>query len=168
MDFDPSVTPMRFHEFVQVRVMPVAAAVIAAFAIGTTSPSNAAPLQPGPHSAIAGIALPAGSVPCTSNGCKVHPTYEEVWQFNAPYDDVVKFLRDELGTGPHDDLAACPPNGPANEAEWKWSNESRWMAVSVHRASATAPFGTIYIACGTFNPPKREGRCFHRYRNDEN
>jgi hypothetical protein len=72
-----------------------------------------------------------------------------------------------LGTGEHDGLAACPPNGPANGAEWKWSDESRWMAVSVHRASVSAPFGTIYIACGTFNPPQREGRCFHRYRNGQ-
>lgn len=158
---------MRFHEIVQVRVMPIAAAVVGSIAIGSASLSNAEPLQPGPHSAIADIALPAGTVRCTSNGCKVHPTYEEVWQFNAPYDDVVAFLGNELGTGPHDGLAACPPAGPDNAHEWKWSDDARWMAVAVHRAGASAPFGTIYIACGTFNPPQREGRCFHRYRNGQ-
>jgi hypothetical protein len=155
---------MRFHEVVQVRVTPIAAAV-AAIAIGSAPPSNAEPLQPGPHSAIADIALPAGTFPCTSNGCKVRPTYEEVWQFNAPYDDVVAFLDNELGTGPHDGLAACPPDGPDNAHEWKWSDDARWIAVAVHRAGVSAPFGTIYVACGTFNPPQRERRCFHRYRN---
>jgi hypothetical protein len=146
-----------------VRGMPVAAAVIAAIAIGSASPLNAEPLQPGPHSAIAHIVLPAGTVPCTNSGCK-HPLgYEEVWRFNAPYADVVKFLRDELGTGPHDGLAACPPSGPDNESEWKWSDDARWMAVAAHRAGISAPFGTIYIACGTFNPPARERRCLHGY-----
>ena len=143
--------------------MPIAAAVIVATAIGSASPSNAEPLQPGPHSAIADIVLPAGTVPCTNSGCK-HPLgYEESWRFNAPYEDVVQFLRDELGTGPHDGLAACPPSGPENESEWKWSDDVRWMAVAVHRAGVSAPFGTIYIACGTFNPPAREGRCLHGY-----
>jgi hypothetical protein len=163
---------MRFHEVVQVRVTPIAAAM-AAIAIGSASPSNAEPLQPGPHSAIADIVLPAGTVPCTNSVCK-HPLgYEEVWRFNAPYEDVVEFLRNELGTGPHDGLAACPPSGPDNASEWKWSDEVRWMAVRVFRAGRedatgdSAPFGATYIACGTFNPPQREGRCFRRYDHGE-
>jgi hypothetical protein len=152
-----------------VRGMPVAAAVIVAIAIGSASPSNAEPLQPGPHSAIADIVLPAGTVPCTNSRCK-HPLgYEELWRFNAPYEDVVEFLSNELGTGPRDGLAACPPSGPDNASEWKWSDEARWMAVAVHSAGRedatgdSAPFGAIYIACGTFNPPAREGRCLHGY-----
>lgn len=152
-----------------VRGMPVAAAVIAAIAIGSASPSTAEPLQPGPHSAIAHIVLPAGTVPCTNSGCKHPRGYEESWLFNAPYKDVVQFLSDELGTGPHDGLAACPPSGQDNASEWRWSDEARWMAVAVYRAGRkdatgdSAPFGAIYIACGTFNPPAREGRCFHAY-----
>jgi hypothetical protein len=151
------------------RGMAAAAAVIVAIAIGSASPSNAEPLQPGPHSAIADIVLPAGTVPCTNPGCK-HPLgYEEMWRFNAPYKDVVQFLGDELGTGPHDGMAACPPSRPDNASEWKWSGEDRWKAVSVSRAGHkdgtgdSAPFGTIYVACGTFNPPQREGHCFRRY-----
>jgi hypothetical protein len=150
------------------RAMPIAAAVIVAIAIGS-APSKAEPMQPGPHSAIADVVLPAGTFPCTSSGCKGHPTYEEVWRFNAPYKDVVAFLRNELGTGPHDGLAACPPSGPNDAHEWKWSDEARWMAVAVYRAGRedatgdSSPFGAIYIACGTFNPPAREGRCFHAY-----
>lgn len=152
-----------------VRAMPIAAAAIAAIAIGS-APSNAEPMQPGPHSAIAHIVLPAGSFPCTSSGCKTPFPYEEAWRFNAPYKDVVEFLRNELGTGPLDGLAACPLSGPDNAHEWKWSGEARWIAVAVYGAGRkdgtgdNAPFGTIYIACGTFNPPQRGGQCFHAYK----
>jgi hypothetical protein len=153
-----------------IRVLPIAAAAIAAIAIISASPANAEPLQPGPHSAIGHIVLPAGTVPCTNSGCK-HPLgYEELWRFNAPYEDVVEFLGNELGTGPHDGLAACPPSGPNDAHEWKWSDEARWMAVAVYMAGGKdgtgdrAPFGTIYIACGAFNPPERAGQCFHAYK----
>src|ERR1700733_13670421 len=136
-----------------VRGMPVAAAVIAAIAIGSASPLNAEPLQPGPHSAIAHIVLPAGTVPCTNSGCK-HPLgYEELWRYNAPYDDVVAFFRNEFGTGSYDDLPPCPPGGPNAAHEWKWSDDVRWIEVAVYRAGRedatgdSAPFGTIYIAC---------------------
>jgi hypothetical protein len=155
-----------------IRVMPVAAAALAAIAMGSASPLNAQPLQPGPHSAIADIVLPAGTVPCTNSACRHPDGYEEMWRFNAPYNDVVRFLGDELGTGQRNGLPACPPAGPNTEREWKWADETRWMAVAVSQAGRkdgtgeSAPFGTIYIACGTFNPPKRGGQCFHRYRHE--
>ena len=152
-----------------IRVMPIAAAAIAAIAISSASPANAEPLQPGLHSAIAHIDLPAGTVPCTSSGCKTPFPYEEAWRYNAPYDDVVEFFRNQFGTGSNDGLPPCPPGGPNDAHEWKWSDDARWIAVAVFRAGLddangdSTPFGKIYIACGPVNPPERAGRCFHRY-----
>jgi hypothetical protein len=149
-----------------IRVMPIAAAAIAAIAIGSASPANAQPLQPGPHSAIADIALPEGTVPCTSSGCRTPPEHEEVWRYNAPYDDVVVFLRNQLGTGPYDRLPPCPLGAANDGPEWKWSDDARWLAVAVSRAGDNAPFGKIYIACGPVHPAD-QGRCHPAYSHGE-
>jgi hypothetical protein len=147
------------------RVMPIAAAAIAAVAIGSASPAVAQP-----HSAIADINLPEGSVPCISSGCRNPARYEEVWRYDAPYDYVKTFFHDEFGTGWQDGLPPCPPEGPNGAGEWKWSNDARWLAVAVFEpgfADAngdSVPFGKIYIARGPVNPPERGGQCLHAYR----
>ncbi|MGO9286779.1 hypothetical protein [Mycobacterium sp.] len=130
--------------------------------------TRAQPLQPGPHSAIADIKLPEGTVPCTSSGCRTPPEHEEVWRYNAPYEDVVEFLRNQFGTGPYDDLPPCPPAGPNDGPEWKWSNDARWLAVAVSKPGPsdangdTVPFRKIYIACGPVHPAD-QGRCHPAY-----
>ena len=149
-----------------IRVMPIAAATIAAIAICSASPANAQPLQPGPHSAIAGIALPEGTVPCTTSGCRTPPECEEVWRYIASYDDVVVFLRNQFGTGPFNGLPRCPPGETKDAGEWKWSNDARWLAVAVFRAGDNAPFGKIYIACGPVHPAD-QGRCHPAYSHRE-
>jgi hypothetical protein len=145
-----------------IRVTPIAAATIAAIAIGSASPANARPLQPGPHSAIADIALPEGTIPCTASRCRRPPEYEEVWRYIASYDDVVVFLRNQFGTGPFNDLPRCPPGETNDAGEWMWSNDARWLAVAVSRAGDNAPFGKIYIACGPVRPAD-QGRCHPAY-----
>jgi hypothetical protein len=161
-----------------IRVMPIAAAAIAAIAIGSASPANAQPLQPGPHSAIADIDLPEGTVPCTSSGCRTPPEREEVWRYTAPYGDTAAFLHDRLANGPRNGLPPCYDiNHPSSQwgqigndtTEWTWSNDARWLAVAVVRPGledadgGIASFGRIYIACGPVNPPEPKGRCFHAY-----
>lgn len=153
-----------------IRVMPIAAAAIAATAIGSASCANAQPLQPGPHSAIADIDLPEGTVPCTSSGCRTPPEHEEVWRYSAPYKDVVAFLHDRLDNRRlSNGLPPCGPTG--NDAhEWRWSDDARWFAVAVVQLGPAdangerAPFGVIYIACGRVNPPDRRGQCFRAYK----
>src|SRR5271163_681684 len=64
----------------------------AAPASQTTKP----PLQPGPHSAIADIDLPAGTVP----GSIPNVTGEdEYWRYTAPYAETVTFLQTQFATG---------------------------------------------------------------------
>ena len=153
-----------------IRVMPIAMAAIAAIAICSASPANAQPLQPGPHSAIADIDLPEGSVPCTTSGCRSPVPNEEVWRYSAPYKDVVAFLHGRLDNKRlSNGLPPCGPTG--NDAhEWRWSDDARWFAVAVVKPGPedatddNAPFGAIYIACGPVNPPDRKGQCFRAYK----
>jgi len=155
-----------------IRVMPIAVAAVAAIAIGSASPANAQPLQPGQHSAIADIDLPEGTVPCTSSGCRTPPEHEEVWRYNAPFLDVVEFLNKEFNDarGPTwwNDLPPCPLGGPTgNDAhQWTWSDDARWLAVAVFMPGDIAPFGKIYIACGPVHPAD-QGRCHPAYSHGE-
>ena len=64
----------------------------------TSAPPTMVELQPGPHSAIADVDLPEGTVQCTTNGCVGDP-HTEHWFYSAPYDDVVAFLRKQFATG---------------------------------------------------------------------
>jgi hypothetical protein len=149
-----------------IRVMRIAAAAIAAIAISSAPSANAQPLQPGPHSAIADIDLPEGTVPCTSSGCRNPSEHEEVWRYNAPFDEVVAFLNNQFGTGPYDGLPPCGTTGN-DEHEWTWSNDARWLAVAVFTPGDIAPFGKIYIACGPVHPADPKGRCHHAYSHGE-
>jgi hypothetical protein len=64
----------------------------------TSAPPETVELQPGPHSAIADVDLPEGTVQCTTNFC-VRDPHKEYWHYSAPYDDVVAFLRKRFATG---------------------------------------------------------------------
>src|ERR1700694_2781393 len=60
----------------------------------TTSPPL---LQPGPHSAIADVALPAGTIPGPSGAST--GSDGEYWYYTAPYPDTVTFLQNQFATG---------------------------------------------------------------------
>jgi hypothetical protein len=146
-----------------IRVLPIAAAAIAAIAIGSASPANAQP-----HSAIADIDLPEGTVPCTSSGCRTPPEHEEVWRYNAPSRDVVTSIDRQVngarGATWWNDLQPCYDNHPSNAAhEWNFSDSARWLAVAVFNPGDIGPFGKIYIACGPVHPADPKGQCHHAY-----
>jgi hypothetical protein len=125
----------------------------------TLPPTTTPPLlQPGPHSAIADIDLPAGTVPVpapdSSDG--------EYWHYTAPYPDTVTFLRDQFATGRRYDtygatwwngLPPCYDNAhesaplgadggerfggqPGDLHEWMWSDGALTLYVSVSRPGA--------------------------------
>jgi hypothetical protein len=120
----------------------------------TPSPSPSPPppptgLRPGPHSAVADIDLPAGTVPETST------PDGEMWSYSAPYDDVVAFLQRQFATGrryddygatwwnglppcyndtkynPADPAHESPPRGwvDDNGTEWRWSDGAATLDV---------------------------------------
>jgi hypothetical protein len=117
----------------------------------TSAPPTTVGLQPGPHSAIADVDLPEGTVQCTTNGCVGDP-HTEHWFYSAPYDDVVAFLRKRFATGRRYDthgatwwngLPPCydkghqsPPwgrtfDGGTKLTEWMWSDAAKTLAVDV-------------------------------------
>ena len=119
--------------------------------LATTSvPPTTVGLQPGPHSAIADVDLPEGTVQCTTNGCPPDP-HREHWQYSAPYDDVVAFLRTRFATGRRFDthgatwwngLPPCydkehqsPPWGRTLNGgiEWAWSDGAKMLAVDLNK-----------------------------------
>jgi hypothetical protein len=122
-------------------------------ATSTTSPA----LQPGPHSAIANIDLPAGTIPA-----RQLTSDTELWQYTAPYPDTVKYLQTQFATGRrfdssgatwwndlppcYDDYHKSPPSGsewllraspgeyPAGPGEvhvWLWSDGTRTLYIWV-------------------------------------
>jgi hypothetical protein len=124
----------------------------------TTSPT----LQPGPHSAIADIDLPAGTVPAPSD------SDSESWHYTAPYRDTVTFLQNQFATGRRYDtygatwwngLPPCydnasprhhsPPLGsdsgpgtfldgqPGDGRNWVWSDGVVTLQVSVLKPSSS-------------------------------
>ncbi|MGO9511015.1 MAG: hypothetical protein ACLPXZ_28195 [Mycobacterium sp.] len=159
------------HMFLRITV--IAAAAIAATAIDSRSPANADPLQPGPHSAIADVDLPVGTVQCIDFGCIDGPAITdpgyEWWRYVAPYDDIVAFMRDRFGTGRQYDahgatwwhgLPPCydanhdsPPSGWATDGgtRWIWSDNAKALVVAVDKPGIKAgdgdivPFGRIYV-----------------------
>jgi hypothetical protein len=113
------------------------------------------PLQPGPHSAIADIDLPAGTVPVVAGSAS---SESELWSYSAPYDDVVAFLQRQFATGRRYDaygatwwkgLPPCyndtkyNPADPAHESpprgwvldngttDWRWSDGAATLDVLV-------------------------------------
>jgi hypothetical protein len=125
-----------------------------------SSPPNSIPpasveLQPGPHSAVADVDLPAGTVPLKSD------SDGEYWGYSATYEDVVAFLRERFAMGRRYDsygatywlgLPPCyqnhqspprgldgigwvttPPVAPGDARTWIWSDGSMMLYVSVHQ-----------------------------------
>ena len=71
-----------------------ALAVLITWPVVVASSADGVPLQPGPHSAIADVDLPAGTVPvprADSDG--------EYWHYTAPYPDTVTFLQKNCAIG---------------------------------------------------------------------
>ena len=145
-----------------------AAVILAAAACASHKPPPAAPpsaapaqpraVQPGPHSPLANIRLPAGAV---FDGTS---SLEERWRYNTPYDETVTFLSSQFATGPkHDsngatswgDLPPCyngehqsPPKGwpLADTTRWLWSDGSTSLSVQIFRPnSSTSNPGEIVI-----------------------
>jgi hypothetical protein len=130
---------------VKTTVMRATLAAIAAagMLIGCSATAHADPvLRPGPHSAIADVDLPEGTVPCTKSSCigedpATPDPHQEWWHYNAPYDDVVVFLRTRFATGRRYDshgatywrgLSPCydenhqsPPQG------WVYDKATMWL-----------------------------------------
>lgn len=124
-------------------------------------PPSSGALQPGPHSPLADVALPADIVMVGNSSS------QEVWRYTARYDDVVAFFRSQFATGrrydPHGatwwrDLPPCyrdgfdrragtpshqsPPHGWVKEdsTQWLWADERISLSVAVFRpTSQTAP-----------------------------
>lgn len=155
------------------RITLIAAAAIAATAIDSRCPAKADPLPPGPHSTIADVDLPVGTVQCIDFGCIdgpaiTDPSYEW-WRYGAPYDDIVAFMRDRFGAGQRYDahgatwwhgLPPCydanhdsPPSGWATDygTRWIWSDNAKALVVAVDKPGIKAgdgdiiPFGRIYV-----------------------
>jgi hypothetical protein len=149
------------------RVALTAAAAIATTAIGLASPANAQPLQPGPHSALADVDLPEGTVPCTTSGCIGNTgasfSDEEWWRYSVPYDDLVAFLRERFATGRRYDthgatwwnsLPPCydtdhqsPPWGKTlndgTGTDWIWNDGATKLYVSVDKPGIKTAGGDI-------------------------
>lgn len=123
-------------------------------------------LQPGPHSPLADVDLPAGVVFAGNS------SDEERWRSTAPYDDTVAFLRKQFATGrKHDaqgatwwrDLPPCyndkydattatprhesPPGGWVMEDStlWLWTDGSIALSVEVFSPSGTDTPNEIVI-----------------------
>jgi hypothetical protein len=139
----------------------------------TSAPPPTVELQPGPHSAIAVVDLPEGTVQCTTIACfsglPIKDPHEEYWRYSAPYDDTVAFLQKRFATGRRYDthgatwwkgLPPCydkghqsPPWGHTLDGgtEWVWSDGAVMLAVTVMKPGLKTtggdivPFGTITV-----------------------
>jgi hypothetical protein len=124
----------------------------------TSSASSPGAVQPGPHSPLADIRLPAGAV---FDG---NSSLEERWRYNTPYDATVTFLSGQFATGPKYDtngatswagLPPCyngehqsPPKGwaSADTTRWLWTDGVTSLSVQIFRPnSSTANPGEIVI-----------------------
>jgi hypothetical protein len=116
----------------------------------TSVPPPKAELQPGPHSPLADVDLPAG---VTFGG---NSSLEERWSYSTSYDDTVAFLRKQFATGQkydtrgatwwrglppcyNDMLHESPPGGWVMEDStlWVWADASTSLSVEVFRPSST-------------------------------
>ncbi len=123
----------------------------------TTSGQSAA-VQPGPHSPLANIRLPAGAV------LDGNSSLEERWHSATPYDETVAFLSNQFATGPKydsngatswDKLPRCyngehqsPPKGwsSADTTRWLWTDGTTSLSVEIFRPnSSTSNPGEIII-----------------------
>jgi hypothetical protein len=124
----------------------------------TSATSSGQPIQPGPHSALANIRLPAGAV---FDG---NSSLEERWRYNTPYEATVGLLSSQFATGPKYDsngatswlkLPPCyngehesPPKGwvSADTTRWLWTDGSTSLSVQIFRPnSGTSNPGEIVI-----------------------
>ena len=130
------------------------------------STKNSPTLRPGPHSAVADVDLPAGTIQCSGdvdhNGCTNAPGREE-WRFAFPVEDMVGFLAAQFATGPKYDAEgatswkglppcyinhAAPPQGGANGTtwEWRWGEGSQGLSVRVGLTiEGNEPENRLYI-----------------------
>jgi hypothetical protein len=112
-------------------------------------------LQPGPHSAVADMDLPEGTVQCAD--LPATDPHDENWCYSAPYDAVVAFLQKQFATGRrYDSLGATywrglPPCYEANhqspplgarygdtDTEWTWSDGTVMLIVDVLKGRIVA------------------------------
>jgi hypothetical protein len=132
----------------------------------TSQPTPTAGLQSGPHSPLANVDLPAGTVFVGNS------SDEEAWRYSAPYDETVAFLGKQFATGrKYDthgatwwrDLPPCyndkydwsiaaphhesPPGGWVMDDStlWLWTDASISLSVEVFRPSSTAAPNEIVI-----------------------
>ena len=121
------------------------------------SPGRPPAVQPGPHSPLADIRLPAGAV------LDGNSSLEERWRYDTPYDPTVAFLSSQFATGPKYDsngatswskLAPCyngehesPPKGwaSADSTRWLWTDGSTSLSVQTFRPNSTSNPGEIVI-----------------------
>lgn len=124
----------------------------------TSAPPPTVELKPAAHSALADVDLPAG-VALAGNS-----SLEERWNYSAPFDDTVEFLRKQFATGRKYDthgatwwrgLPPCyndtrhesPPGGwvSENSTLWVWADANTSLSVEVFRPSSTVTPNEIVI-----------------------
>jgi hypothetical protein len=130
----------------------------------TTAPT----LRAGPHSFVADVDLPGGSVQDRQDD---DSSTSEGWNYSAPYDDIVAFLRAQFATGRQYDahgatwwkgLPPCyyahhtpPPKGWSSVTPggisltyWNWADGVNWLDVTVYGPHGGKP-GTMSISRGS-------------------
>jgi len=124
----------------------------------TPQPTSAVEFQPGPHSPLADVDLPAGVTFAGSS------SIEESWNYSVSYDDTVAFLRKQFATGRKYDTRGAtwwrdlPPcyNGTRHESPpwgwvmddstlWVWADANTLLSVEVFRPSSTITPNEIVI-----------------------
>jgi hypothetical protein len=92
------------------------------------SSPTAQAIEPGPHSQLADITLPAGTVP---DGTLEN---RELWKVITPYDDTVQYLRQQLPIG-HDyqGLNWCGQDVNDSWTEWNWADTKEFLQVHLSR-----------------------------------
>lgn len=123
----------------------------------TPQSTSTVQLQPGPSSPLADVDLPAGVVFAGAS------SLEERWNYGAPYDDTVAFLRKQFATGRkydvrgatwwhglppcYNDVHESPPGGWATEDStlWVWADANLSLSVEVFRPSSTTTPNEIVI-----------------------
>jgi hypothetical protein len=160
------------------RTAAAVAVLVAAACTPTTQPPVG--LQPGPHSAIADVDLPEGTVQCTTIGCisdlANKDPHHEYWRYSASYDDTVAFLQKRFATGQRYDthgatwwkgLPPCydtnhqsPPWGWTHDdvIEWVWSDGATKLVVELDKPGIKTaggdilPFGRVVIFSSIVDP----------------
>lgn len=148
------------------------------YTAASTTPTTTTPsIQPGPHSALADVDLPAGTVPISSTTDTTGQ--EEKWRYTVSYADTVAFLRKQFATGRRYDsygatwwrgLPPCysddipvhqaPPRGwvvsgttgPDVLTNWFWSDGARTLQVMVRNPNAF-PYAEIDVWTMSGPPP---------------